>query len=341
MLLFAKSFKHAVVLFAAAMVLAGCSKQPEEIHLKGSTMGTYYSIKLVKQDGLPDAEALQAEIDKRLELVNDQMSTYRKNSELSQFNQHKSNEPFPVSEATATVVKEAIRINGLTDGALDVTVGPLVNLWGFGPEARPDQVPTDEEIAARRNNVGIQHLKVEGNSLVKDIPGLYVDLSSIAKGYGVDVVANYLESLGVKNYLVDIGGELHIKGHNAEGQKWRIAIEKPVSGKASVQEIIQPGDMSIATSGDYRNYFEENGVRYSHTIDPKTARPITHRLVSVTVLDKSCMTADGLATGFTVLGPEKALEIANRNNIPVFLIVKTDNGFKEIASDAFKPYLKR
>ena len=170
---------------------------------------------------------------------------------------------------TATVVKEAMRLNGLTLGALDVTVGPLVNLWGFGPEARPDVVPTDEELAARRANIGIEHLTVDGNKLSKDIPNLYVDLSTIAKGWGVDVVANYLQATGIQNYMVEVGGEMRLKGLNREGVPWRIAIEKPTVDSRGIQEIIEPGDMAVATSGDYRNYFESNGVRYSHIIDPK------------------------------------------------------------------------
>lgn len=327
------------LLIGSLLTLTGCEQAPAQVHLTGSTMGTYYSVKYIAEGDLPNQTAVQSEIDARLELVNDQMSTYRKDSELSRFNQLTDSRPFTVSKDTAKVVKEAIRLNQLSGGALDVTVGPLVNLWGFGPEGRPDRVPTDAQIAERRALTGIEFLAVDGNNLIKTNPGLYVDLSSIAKGFGVDVVAEYLASLGIDNYLVEIGGELQLKGVNGEGHPWRIAIEKPSNEQQTVQEIIAPGDMAIATSGDYRNYFEENGGRYSHTIDPTTAKPINHRLVSVTVLDKSCMTADGLSTAFMVMGPDKALTLANQENIPAFFIVKTDNGFQEVASDAFKQYL--
>lgn len=202
-------------------------------------------------------------------------------------------------------------------------------------------VPTDAELAERKANTGIHHLSVDGNKLSKDLPHLYVDLSTIAKGWGVDVVANYIESQGIHNYMVEVGGEIRLKGLNRDGVPWRIAVEKPTVDERSIQEIIEPGDMAIATSGDYRNYFERDGVRYSHIINPQTGRPIHNRVVSVTVLDKSCMTADGLATGLMVLGDEKGIEIAEQNHIPVFMIVKTDDGFKEIASSAFKPYLNR
>ena len=202
-------------------------------------------------------------------------------------------------------------------------------------------MPTDEELAARRANIGIEHLTVDGNKLSKDIPNLYVDLSTIAKGWGVDVVANYLQATGIQNYMVEVGGEMRLKGLNREGVPWRIAIEKPTVDSRGIQEIIEPGDMAVATSGDYRNYFESNGVRYSHIIDPKTGKPINHKVVSVTVLDKSSMTADGLATGLMVLGEERGMQIANDNNIPVFMIVKTKDGFKELASEAYKPYINK
>jgi thiamine biosynthesis lipoprotein len=333
--------KKWLVAFASLLVLAGCEKPVEQIHLSGPTMGTTYNIKYIESEGIPSPEALQKEVDRLLEEVNDQMSTYRKDSELSRFNQNQTSTPFEVSSQTATVVKEAIRLNGLTLGALDVTVGPLVNLWGFGPEARPEVVPTDEELAARKANTGIQHLTVEGNLLTKDIPNLYVDLSTIAKGWGVDVVADYIQSQGIQNYMVEVGGEMRLKGVNREGVKWRIAIEKPSADERAVQEIIEPGDMAVATSGDYRIYFECDGVRYSHIINPQTGKPIRHKVVSVTVLDKSSMTADGLATGLMVLGEEQGMKIANENNIPVFMIVKTEDGFKEMASEAYKPFMNK
>ncbi|POC37379.1 FAD:protein FMN transferase [Vibrio vulnificus] len=332
--------KKWLVAFASLLVLAGCEKPAEQVHLSGPTMGTTYNIKYIAQEGSPKPDVLQQEIDRLLEEVNDQMSTYRKTSELSRFNQSRDSAPFAVSQQTATVVKEAIRLNHLTLGALDVTVGPLVNLWGFGPEARRDVVPSAEDLAERKAQTGIEHLSVVDNTLIKTLPNLYVDLSTIAKGWGVDVVADYIQSQGVQNYMVEIGGEICLKRGKREGVPWRIAIEKPSVEERAIQDIIEPGDMAIATSGDYRNYFERDGIRYSHIINPKTGMPINHKVVSVTVLDKSSMTADGLATGLMVLGEEKGIEIANQNGIPVLMIVKTDDGFTEIASDAYKPYLK-
>ncbi|CAM3066171.1 FAD:protein FMN transferase [Vibrio ordalii] len=333
--------KKWLVALASLFILAGCEKSVEQVHLSGPTMGTTYNIKYLKAEGIPSPETLQKEVDRLLEEVNDQMSTYRKDSELSRFNQYQGTEPFAVSSQTATVVKEALRLNGLTLGALDVTVGPLVNLWGFGPEARLDVVPSDAELAERKTNIGIEHLSATDTTLSKDLPHLYVDLSTIAKGWGVDVVADYIQAQGITNYMVEVGGEMRLKGVNLEGVPWRIAIEKPTVDERTVQELIEPGDMAIATSGDYRNYFEQDGVRYSHIINPITGKPIHNKVVSVTVLDASSMTADGLATGLMVLGETKGIEVAEQYNIPVFMIVKTEQGFEEIASSAFKPFLNK
>ncbi|PSV28690.1 FAD:protein FMN transferase ApbE [Photobacterium sp. GB-210] len=329
------------LVLSTLMLLTGCGDSRQQIDINGQTMGTYYSVKLIKQEGLPSPEVIQKEIDKRLELVNDQMSTYRPDSELSQFNQQQSSQPFEVSAATAKVISEALRISKLSNGAYDVTVGPLVNLWSFGPEARPESTPTDKEIATRKTEIGYQHLAVlSGNKLVKDLPNLYVDLSSIAKGYGVDVVADYLkDDLHVKDFMVDVGGEVRLQGKNRSDVPWRIAIEKPVASERAVQDIIQAGDMAIATSGDYRNYFEEDGVRYSHLINPQTGKPIANHVVSVTVIAPSCMTADAYATTFSVMGEEESIALANKEKLPVMLIVKTKDGFVEYKSDTFEQYV--
>ncbi|WP_237363585.1 FAD:protein FMN transferase [Vibrio marisflavi] len=326
-----------------ALVLSGCGEQPKLVALTGTTMGTYYSIKWVEQEGVPAPETVRKEVQSLLEQVNAQMSTYRSDSELSRFNQLQSLQPFAVSTATAKVVKEALRLSKLSDGAYDITVGPIVNLWSFGPEARPEKIPSDELIQERMAEVGYHHLTVLGNNrLVKDIPHLYVDLSSIAKGYGVDLVFEYLkDKLHIRNLMVDIGGEMRVQGENPSGVPWRIAIEKPLVNERAVQEIIEVGDNAIATSGDYRNYFEENGVRYSHLINPRTGKPIQNRVVSVTVIDKSCMTADGYATMFSIMGEQESIALANRENIPLLLIVKTNQGFEEFRSDTFDEYIKR
>lgn len=328
-----------LLVFVTVFYISGC--EPQQFAINGKTMGTYYSIKYIEDSKSPERAELQKQIDVLLENVNNQMSTYRPESELSLFNQYRNiNQVFPVSAATVKVINEAVRINQLTQGALDISVGPLVNLWGFGPEEHKDQLPSNAELQQRKAWVGMDKLKVEGDGLIKKIPELYLDLSAIAKGYGVDVVAEYLESVGINNYLVDIGGEVRTKGQNDRQQSWRIAIEKPTAGiEQKVQEVIAPGDMSVATSGNYRNYFEVNGVRYSHTIDPRTGWPVSNEIVSVTVLSPSCMTADGFSTAIGVLGLEKGMELANQQQLPVMIITQSESGFIEHYSETFKQKL--
>ncbi|MGP7733453.1 FAD:protein FMN transferase [Oceanimonas smirnovii] len=329
-----------------AFLLAACQPANDaapQLHLTGNTMGTYYSIKVVGA-GEDRAEQLQAEIDRRLELVNDQMSTYREHSELSRFNQHQADIPFAVSVDTAKVVTAALQLGRITDGALDVTVGPLVNLWGFGPDARPSHIPDDGQLNDVKAQTGLEHLSViataDGDYLQKSLPELYVDLSSIAKGFGVDAVSEYLSEQGLTNHLVEIGGEVRTRGLNAHGQDWRIAVEKPGAGEGMVQQVVAIAGTSVATSGDYRNYYELDGERVSHTIDPVTGKPITHQLASVTVIHPSCMMADGLATALTVMGTERALAFAEQRGLAVYLLTKTDDGFKVDMSSAFKKYLR-
>lgn len=329
-----------------SLFLTACDKAPEQIAFSGKTMGTTYNVKYIdngKIQNLPNAADLQAKMDDLLRTVNSEMSTYQKDSQISQFNQMKeANSPFTVSVDFAKVVQEAMRLNKVTDKALDITVGPLVNLWGFGPDKRLNKVPTAEQIAEKSKAVGIEKLVLENNQLIKKEPDLYIDLSSIAKGFGVDKLAEHLESLGVENYLVEIGGELRGKGKNLQGSAWRIAVEKPALAQGTATQIIVPlHNLAMATSGNYRNYFEdEQGNRFSHIIDPKKLAPISHNLASITVFAPTTMTADGLSTGLFVLGAEKALEIAERENLAVFLIIKNGENFETKSSTAFEKLIK-
>ncbi len=338
-------FLKLIGLFIVVVAVQGCfpnnkDSNKEELLLQGPTMGTTYNIKFVIEKDQLDINQLHADIDQALLQVNQEMSTYIPDSELSLFNKAEANTPFIVSKGLATVAKESLRIGELTHGKLDVTVGPLVNLWGFGPQARPDVVPSDEQLASAKDKTGLHHLSVEGHELTKTIPDLYVDLSTIAKGYGVDVIAKLLEANGINGYLVEIGGEMRLKGFKANGTLWTIAIEKPITNDRAVHQFVVPKDNAVATSGDYRNYFESDGQRFSHIIDPDTGKPINHKLVSVTVIHPSAMTADGLSTAIMVMGPEQGLTFVEKNEIAAMLIVKTDNGFEEINTVKFMPYLK-
>lgn len=325
------------LLVIVVLLMTACSRQPvvKVEHILGQTMGTTYNVKFPEVAGVDD-EVIKSAIDKRLVQVNKLMSTYDPTSELSRFNQYRFEKPFPVSDETLLVVNEALRLGELSDGVLDVTVGPLVNLWGFGPTMRPETIPSEADVAGVREYVGLDKLAVQGNALVKHHPQLYVDLSTIAKGYGVDVVADLLEENGIQNYLVEIGGEMRVKGEKGDGSPWLIAIEKPVSNQRAVQKVVSIGENAIATSGDYRNYYEQDGTRYSHLIDPRTGKPIQHSTVAVTVIHASSMTADGLATAFNVMGWEDAIEVAEANHIAVFIIRRKDKDFEEYTSPAFE-----
>lgn len=317
------------------VLLSQCSPTNQaEIYLSGPTMGTVYNIKYVPNGNIESAK-LQQEIDSALLQVNKLMSTYMADSELSRFNQWHSTEPFVLSPQTLKVMEEAKRLGALSKGVLDVTVGPLVNLWGFGPEARPERAPSEELVANVKARTGLDKLLLTTTSASKTEPTLYVDLSTIAKGYGVDLVAELLDEHHIVNYLVEIGGEMRLSGKKINGADWRVAIEKPITQERAVERIISVGNNGIATSGDYRNYFEVDGVRYSHLIDPSTGKPITHNLVSVTVVDPSCMTADGLATALSIMGKDKALALAAENQIAVLLITKEGDEFKEYTSPMF------
>ncbi|MDX1676375.1 FAD:protein FMN transferase [Arsukibacterium sp.] len=327
-------------LLAIGVALPGCLPVltvPQEQELQGRTMGTTYSIKFFSQQAV-DSQLLQQRVEQELELINDLMSTYRPASELMQFNRQQTTEPFMISEPTAKVIAEAIRIAEQTEGVLDITIAPLVELWGFGAAGRVSERPAAAELAAVSAYIGIDKISLTGQRLQKTEPRLALDLSTIAKGYGVDRLAEILDSAGIKDYMVDIGGEMRVKGSKPD-RPWRVAIEKPVAGDRAVQRIITPGNMAMATSGDYRNYFEQDGVRYSHLIDPRTAEPVQHRTVSSTVIHPSSMTADGYATALHIMNAAEALQFANQHQLAALLIVKTDDGFSELASEAFKPFL--
>ncbi|MFT6141415.1 MAG: thiamine biosynthesis lipoprotein [Psychromonas sp.] len=336
-----KSVSHWLALIGLAFFVSSCAKvDPKTVEVRGNTMGTYYQIKYVltaeqQGDSLFALKALQSDIEERLELVNDQMSTYRPDSELSRFN--RAEKSLEVSAATRQVIEASLTLFEQSSGAFDVTVGPLVNLWGFGPNKKANKIPSAQLIAEKQKIVGSHYLSVNGNTISKEIPELYVDLSAIAKGYGVDVIAAYLQEMGINNYLVDIGGELSLKGQKPQNNPWIVAIERPLEGQ-SVQRVINVGDNAIATSGDYRNYFESDGVRYSHTIDPNTGKPISHKLVSVTVIHNSSMMADGLATVLTVLGPDAGLAFAKKYHLAVYLLVKEGDNIREYYTSEFIPF---
>ncbi|MDI9245842.1 FAD:protein FMN transferase [Marinobacter sp. CHS3-4] len=327
----------------AFVALAGCSFEAEEKvwEISGPVFGTRYHINVVMADDQPRLKALASGIEEVLEGVDASMSTWREDSELSIFNNLEDQSEWrSISPALHEVLSTANRLSMLTDGAFDVTIGPVVNLWGFGPQARPEEVPSDAQLQSTLSATGFRKLELRDSPpALRAEPNQYVDLSAIAKGYGVDAVARFLEEEGVSAFLVEIGGEVSVQGRKPDGEVWRLAIEEPVSEQRQVNRVVAIGNRAMATSGDYRNYYESEGQRFSHTIDPETGRPIEHNLASVTVIADDCMTADALATAFNVMGPEQAMALSTRENIAAYFIVRGESGFKSMYSPAFSSFL--
>ncbi|MEH6638085.1 MAG: FAD:protein FMN transferase [Porticoccaceae bacterium] len=317
--------------------------KPSEFVIAGSGLGTTYHIKLLlpvtSEQPFPK-HTLQDQIDAVISQLDRSMSTYKPDSELNQLNRHPVGQPFAVSPELLEVLLLARQIHTVTDGAFDPTVGPLVDLWGFGPNITDDRVPTEAEITALSARVGFDSIDIDrAGAAVSKTADVALDLSAIAKGYVVDRLAELLLELGVDNFMVEVGGELRLSGSNASGKPWKIAVEVPALAQGNIQRVLSLTDTGLATSGDYRNYFEREGVRYSHTIDPRNGYPITHNLASVTVLASTAAEADAFATGFMVLGEAETLRIAEAQGLPVFLLVKDADGFKEYYTSNFKPYL--
>lgn len=341
-----------VALLAATVLFAGCDNTSDAVSspastptvLEGKTMGTSWRVSLVGVDATC-AAALKTRIQTQLDADDQLLSTWKNDSALMRFNQSKSLTPWPVSEAMADIVTSALRIGGKTHGAMDITVGPLVNLWGFGPDKQPVQTPTQAQIDAAKARTGLEHLTVINHArqqyLQKDLPDLYVDLSTVGEGYAADHLARLMEQEGIARYLVSVGGALNSRGMNAEGHPWRVAIQKPTDRENAVQAVVDINGHGISTSGSYRNYYELDGKRLSHVIDPQTGRPIEHNLVSVTVIAPTALEADGWDTGLMVLGAEKAKEVVRQEGLAVYMITKEGEGFKTWMSPQFESFLIR
>lgn len=331
---------------ACALLLVGCdnssSTQATPLVLEGKTMGTFWRVSLAGIDAAR-ADDLRKKIQTQLDGDDRLLSTWKNDSALMRFNRSASTQPWPVEEAMSDIVTLSLRIGAKTDGAMDITVGPLVNLWGFGPARQPVKTPEEAQIAAAKAQTGLQHLSVINRAgqqfLQKDLPGLFVDLSTVGEGYAADHLARLMEQEGISRYLVSVGGALASRGTNPQGNPWRVAIQKPTDQENAVQAIVDINGHGISTSGSYRNYYELDGKRLSHVIDPATGRPITHKLVSVTVISPTALEADGWDTGLMVLGPEKAKAVALKEGLAVYLVTKEAEGFSVWMSPPFRTFL--
>jgi len=316
---------------------------PRTYEFHGLAMGTTWSVKVVAASlDRERQQALEALVVAELDGVNEKMSHYLETSELSRFNDLVEDAPFPVSAELLEVLERALEIGEQTGGALDVTIGPLVDAWGFGPPGHPPEPPSDAEILRLLAASGPEHLVLDRHAaaVTKRVPGLRVDLSAIAKGYAVDRVAEALAAEGLDRFLVEIGGELRALGTGETGEPWRLAVERPRTEGRSVQLIVPLTSGSLATSGDYRNYYEVDGERITHILDPRTGRPITHRLASVSVVDPLCVRADALATALMVLGPDDGYRLAMESDLAALFLVRGEDGtFTELATPRFRQIL--
>ena len=306
------------------------SSEAKVVQSTGTTMGPVpYNVLAWKSSG--DEELTQESLDKvvaeTLESVNQSMSTYIETSEVSRFNSSDSTDWFAVSPQTMAVVEKALQISEATDGAFDITVQPLVQLWKFGTDKDKPRVPTQAEIDSALATIGHQKLAVQEDppAIKKSVPELKIDLSAIAKGYAVDQIAERLNDLDVDNYMIEVGGEVRTAGEKPSKTGWRIGIEKPVAGERAPFKIVELYHKALAGSGDYRNFYEIDGKRYSHTIDPRTGRPVEHGVSAASVISNDCMTADAVATAIMVLGSKEGLAVAKKLNVAAVVMTRSGN----------------
>ena len=328
-----------ICLLIPMLMLVACegnSRLPQ-YELSGNAMGTTFSVLLVAPGEDFSKEQLQSNILETLEAVDRLASTWREDSELSRLNANRSSEWIDTSIELCTAIERALEISRLTDGAFDITVGPLVNLWGFGPDGDVSAPPADSALLAVMEEVGYERLKTHCDTpaVQKQNGNIYVDLSGWAKGHAVDRLAALLDEKQLKDYLVEIGGELRVRGHNAEGLKWAVAIESPSTTKRVPHSVLRVTNTSVATSGDYRNFFDHEGQHYSHTIDPRTGRPISHALAAVTVVNESAAYADALATALLVLGPTEGPERAKNLGVAAYFLIRDKTGIMEVSTPTF------
>ncbi|MCU1716594.1 FAD:protein FMN transferase [Pseudomonas sp. 5P_3.1_Bac2] len=328
-------FVRPVIVVSLLAALTGCwfSERIEEFG--GPTMGSTYSIKYVHTSNSPSLEQLKEETQAILAEVDEQMSTYRNDSLIEQFNQAPAGTCQTMPAAVLELLQLGRELHEQSQGAFDLTLEPLLDLWGFGPKAQAEQVPSPAQVAAARARTGMQYLRSEGQQLCKDAD-VQLDFNSIAAGYTVDRITQRLEQLAVTSYLVEVTGELKASGLKPDGQPWRIGIEAPQSGERVAQRVLALNGYGVSTSGDYRNYFEEGGRRYSHTLDPTTGAPIEHKLAAVTVVDRSTLRADGLSTLLMVLGEERGWQFAQQHGIAAFFVSRADDAFVTRGTKAFE-----
>lgn len=318
-------------LFFLLLLLAACSKAADGLpSLTGYTMGSRWSVTLKIPAG-SHREALRAGIQARFDAIDQQMSTWKSDSDVSRFNNAPANSWQSFPDKLFLVLQQALALAGATQGAFDPTVGSLVDLWGFGPAKRERQAPDEAAIQQALTTVGWQRIRLDAAQKRAFQPGgVRLDLSAIAKGFAVDDVSEWLLSQGVENFLVDLSGELRAHGSNAQGMAWRVAVERPGAAVASAKAsdltpyVIELRNRAVATSGDYRHSFSDQGRHYSHHIDPRSGRPVPYEVASVTVIAERCVEADPLGTTLTVMGADAGMAWAQQRGLAVLMLVHTE-----------------
>lgn len=324
-----KKYTTIIIVLIILSITLSAAAQTEHL-IAGRTMGTTYHIKVVAGDS-EDLSGLKEKIEQRLVELNEVFSTYIQDSEISRFNAlQQADQKFEVSDDFIQVMRVGRDIHRLTEGAWDGTVNPLVDLWSFGPIRREPRMPPADAIKALLPTIGFEHIQIiEPNFLLKKRASVTLDLNAIAKGYAVDQVAKRVAAAGYNNYLVEIGGEIYAAGLRPDGHRWRVGINRPQKQAAfdEVYRVVSIFNQAFATSGDYRNFFEIDGVRYSHVIDPRTGYPVSNGVVSVSIIADNCTLADGLATAIMVMGVEKGIRLVNRlDNVECFMVVEKSDG---------------
>ncbi len=325
--------RGALPLLAALLLLCACGGERIE-SFGGPTMGSAYSVKYVRGADGPSVDAARAEVEGILAEIDRQMSTYRDDSLVSRFNALDQG-CMALPEPMLALLDDGLRLSAQSGGAFDLTIMPLTELWGFGAQTRPERIPSGAQLDEAMRYVGYRHLRREGGKVCKDAP-VRISFDSIAAGYAVDRVAERLQRLGVTSYMVEITGELKAAGRKPDGTPWRIAVEAPRDGERVAQTVIALNGYGVSTSGDYRNYFEENGRRYSHTFDARSGRPVAHELAAVTVIDRSAQRADGLSTLLMVLGPKEGYAFALAHDVAALFVARERERFETYVTPEYR-----
>jgi thiamine biosynthesis lipoprotein len=323
-----------------ALLAAACQRSAPELVLSGPTMGTTYTVKVATLPASVDATIVRIAIDDVLAQIDRSMSGYRADSEVARFNASASRQWYDVSADVAAVVQASLDISDASGGVFDITVAPLVAAWGFGPAGEPQVLPSAEQIAQLEATVGYRklHVRLDPPALRKDVAGLSIDLNGIAPGFAVDRLADRLQGLRIENFMIDIGGEIRARGRNARGEPWHIAVEHPVDTHRTPYASVWLDGAAVSTSGEYRDYYDRDGRRYSHTVDPRTGRTLEHEPGSVVVIAPSAAQADGWATALNVLGPRDGLALATQRHLPALFIARAGSDWQSQATPEFARY---